>query len=390
VEACTLFEQAFGLTWNDTLELYLVNSSQHNTLLAQNANVTFTMGNLTAGASVNITLPYAAFDLNVSSPIVPNPTNYFPLKRAANSTQYTLGRTFFQEALVFWIHVDSSTDYISYVTADYDRRNFSVSQCNWQPDAQSNIVPILPPAQESSNSGSGSGSLGTPINKSITSSPPVGAIAGGVVGGVVVIIAIAILLWFFCIKPRRRRAEAAAAAAAASPEPQPRPRPEEEAFMKPELDSEEVRKAHEMEAHKNQWISEVDAEQARIYEMEGKKVIYEMDGKKGIWAVEADGTPIEIHEMPAREEVAHEMRGQRDSIEVAEPGRPRWSWEMTDARQHSATFRSPEGSTIAEESPNISSASPRSIAARISRRPIGDSPSDPSPQSARSPPPARR
>jgi len=101
VEACTLFEQAFGLTWNDTLELYLVNSSQHSTLLAQNANVTFTVGNLTAGANVNITLPYAAFDLNVSSPIVPNPTNYFPLKRAANSTQYTLGRTFFQEALVF-------------------------------------------------------------------------------------------------------------------------------------------------------------------------------------------------------------------------------------------------------------------------------------------------
>jgi hypothetical protein len=98
VQACTLFEKAFGLVWDADTELYLINSSHQGTLKAQNANITFTLGNLTAGANVNITLPYAAFDLTVSSPIVNTSTPYFPLKRATNSTQYTLGRTFFQEA----------------------------------------------------------------------------------------------------------------------------------------------------------------------------------------------------------------------------------------------------------------------------------------------------
>ena len=98
VEACSLFEKAFGLVWDNYTELYLLNSTHQAALRAQNANVTFTLGNLTAGANVNITLPYAAFDLTVSSPIVNTSTPYFPLKRAANSTQYTLGRTFFQEA----------------------------------------------------------------------------------------------------------------------------------------------------------------------------------------------------------------------------------------------------------------------------------------------------
>jgi hypothetical protein len=98
VEACTLFEKAFNLTWDEKTELYLLTADQHSALVAQNPNVTFTLGNLTAGVNVNITLPYAAFDLNVSFPIVTNSTSYFPLKRAANDTQYTLGRTFFQEA----------------------------------------------------------------------------------------------------------------------------------------------------------------------------------------------------------------------------------------------------------------------------------------------------
>jgi hypothetical protein len=98
VEACTLFEKAFNLTWNDESELYLLTAAQHSALVARNPSVTFTLGNLTAGASVNITLPYAAFDLNASFPLVANSTSYFPLKRAANDTQYTLGRTFFQEA----------------------------------------------------------------------------------------------------------------------------------------------------------------------------------------------------------------------------------------------------------------------------------------------------
>jgi hypothetical protein len=101
VEACDLFEDAFGLTYDSGVELYLVNDTQHAHLLSQDLSIIFTLGNLTAGAEVNISLPYAAFDLSVSYPIVANTTRYFPLKRAANATQYTLGRTFLQEAYAF-------------------------------------------------------------------------------------------------------------------------------------------------------------------------------------------------------------------------------------------------------------------------------------------------
>jgi hypothetical protein len=78
-EVCALFEQAFGLSYDNETELYLLNSSQHSALQAQNPNITFTLSNLNAGQSVDITLPYAAFDLAVSYPIVANVTRYFPL-----------------------------------------------------------------------------------------------------------------------------------------------------------------------------------------------------------------------------------------------------------------------------------------------------------------------
>jgi len=43
-------------------------------------------------------LPYAAFDLVADYPLVIDSSRYFPLMRAANESQYTLGRTFLQEA----------------------------------------------------------------------------------------------------------------------------------------------------------------------------------------------------------------------------------------------------------------------------------------------------
>ena len=98
LDVCLQFESAFGITWNGTVQAYLVNDTQHARLKAQNANVTFSLGNGQPDTMVNITLPYAAFDLNASYPLVNTPSRYFPLVRATNETQYTLGRTFFQEA----------------------------------------------------------------------------------------------------------------------------------------------------------------------------------------------------------------------------------------------------------------------------------------------------
>ena len=100
-DSCKAFEDAFGLEWNADKNLYPVTNDQHEKLISLNASVTFTLGNSAQGGqTVDITLPYKSFDLQLKWPIVTNTTQYFPLKRAINDTQYTLGRTFLQEAYV--------------------------------------------------------------------------------------------------------------------------------------------------------------------------------------------------------------------------------------------------------------------------------------------------
>ena len=96
LDACRQFEDSFGITWDNDVQAYLVNDTLHKSLQAQNATVTFTIGRPTS--SVNISLPYAAFDLIAEYPLVTNTTRYFPLVRATNESQYTLGRAFLQEA----------------------------------------------------------------------------------------------------------------------------------------------------------------------------------------------------------------------------------------------------------------------------------------------------
>jgi len=145
-----------------------------------------------SSTNVNITLPYAAFDLTASAPLVNSTTRYYPLKRAANSTQYLLGRTFLQEA---------------FLIADYERRNFSVSPCQWDTISKPDIITTFSPTY---NMTSVAGSPPPPSNNSTTKvsggSSDIGAIAGGVVGGVLVSVIIAGLVFFFCYwKPKRRQ-----------------------------------------------------------------------------------------------------------------------------------------------------------------------------------------
>ena len=100
--ACEQFEKAFGLIWNATYQTYFVDESLHQSLQAENSSVTFRIGNSESGGpTVDISLPYQSFDLTMNYPLVPSKLSgvgYFPLKRAANQSQYTLGRTFLQEA----------------------------------------------------------------------------------------------------------------------------------------------------------------------------------------------------------------------------------------------------------------------------------------------------
>jgi hypothetical protein len=199
-EACTLFETAFGLTWNDTVEMYLLNDSQHSALLSQNPSLTFRLG--TSPNTVNITLPYAAFNLNASWPIVPTTTPYFPLRRAVNDT-YILGRTFFQEA---------------YVIADYASKSLSVSQCEWDKPLVQNIVSILP-----------ANATSTPTPSGTPSRLSTGAIAGISVGGAAAGLVGIVLLYLCHFKPRRHR-QRAAELAANTPAEQ-----EQEQVLKPEM-----------------------------------------------------------------------------------------------------------------------------------------------------------
>ena len=101
IEACQAFEEAFGLKHDEESGLYPVDDDLHDALIAQNASITFTLGHLeTGGETIDITLPYDSFDLQATPPFVNKRTRYFPLRRADNATQYTLGRTFLQGASV--------------------------------------------------------------------------------------------------------------------------------------------------------------------------------------------------------------------------------------------------------------------------------------------------
>lgn len=127
LQVCQQFETAFGLSWDPSTTMYIVNDTIHQQLQNLNPSVTFTFGNASTNQSINITLPYAAFDLQASNPIYPNGTNYFPLRRATNATQYTIGRAFFQEA---------------YLLVDFEQGNFSISQALFPASSDTNIITI--------------------------------------------------------------------------------------------------------------------------------------------------------------------------------------------------------------------------------------------------------
>ncbi|KXS94498.1 hypothetical protein AC578_4504 [Pseudocercospora eumusae] len=190
VEACRAFELEFGLVFDNDTQLYLVNDTLHDSLLERDANVTFTLGQgFTGGPTVHITLPYAAFDLTAKAPFqgpdssraVSNDTNYFPLFRAQNDTQYTLGRAFMQEA---------------YISVDWESAVFNVSQVAWTENAEKQLVPITPRSQ---GTGAASGASGDD-DKSSGLMP--GAIAGIAVGAVAVIALLGILLMFYFRKKK--------------------------------------------------------------------------------------------------------------------------------------------------------------------------------------------
>lgn len=184
VESCVLFEKAFGLTYDTESELYLVPDNVHNALLVSNPNITITVAPYTqapgASASVDITLPYSAFDQTAKPPYqnINATSRYFPLRRALNETAYTLGRTFLQEA---------------FLTVDWERQNFSVAQCLWVSGAPAHIVAI----SSYNSTSNGNGTEGATGGASKMSPLGTGAIAGIAVGAVAIVLFSALIVLLY-------------------------------------------------------------------------------------------------------------------------------------------------------------------------------------------------
>lgn len=100
VDTCQKFESAFGLDYDPISNFYYVDDKLHDQLTKQIANITFALAVPEGdGSVVNITLPYASFDLDISRyhPEAKQVSRYFPLRQAHDESQYTLGRAVFQE-----------------------------------------------------------------------------------------------------------------------------------------------------------------------------------------------------------------------------------------------------------------------------------------------------
>lgn len=171
---CDRFAQAFGLKYDSSTGLYLVNSTNHAQLKQLNPSVTFTVGSQDSSSpNTNIVLPYAAFDLQAGIPLFNFSTNYFPLRVAANEKQQVLGRAFLQEA---------------YVSVDWERKHFTLGQAIHQ-NKTTDIVAVLPPPSDSNSS-----SLSTNV---------IIGIAAGACG--LIALAIGMITFFFLRRRRRRR-----------------------------------------------------------------------------------------------------------------------------------------------------------------------------------------
>jgi hypothetical protein len=266
IEVCKAFEETFGLKYDAKTELYLVDDDLHNSLLAQNPSITFTLGQkYSTDSTVQITLPYAAFDLTASPPYMglKQKSRYFPIRQGANSTQWILGRTFLQEA---------------YLTVDWERQNFSVSAVDWTFGNPPQLVPIVSPQYAVDTNPRKKKNL-------LSTAAIIGIALGG--GFVFALLMIAVGWWFWRRRHQQKlqaikaKYEAEVAAVAATKkttqdridEPPTSPIQESETgtgiFPKAELPAEPVL-VHEIGAGgKEKEPLEVDSNERQIYEMPG-------------------------------------------------------------------------------------------------------------------------
>ncbi|KAE8406208.1 aspartic peptidase domain-containing protein [Aspergillus pseudonomiae] len=131
------FGEALNLTYDDSLGFYTYgnDTSHRDELLAMNISITLSISDLPdSSQSVNITLPFQAFDHSLTYPyptLQPDTSlPYLPIRRATTNDEQRLGRVLFQEA---------------YLAVDYERVQFSLYQAKFDANlvaSHTDIVPI--------------------------------------------------------------------------------------------------------------------------------------------------------------------------------------------------------------------------------------------------------
>lgn len=206
-DVCESFAKHLNLTYDESLRLYTYGSdSQLGKLNNANISFTFTLADsVDSGHAVNITIPFDAFHQKLTYPYPNLPRSalksglsYFPLRKLTNSTHYTLGRAFLQEA---------------YLIVDYGRSNFSLSQARFEADAVSNTdIVSISGITDSRDGGTGAGGGGGGTNV-ILSQPSSGLNMGAKVGigigvGAAVLGVVAgVVATYLLFKVRRTKAE---------------------------------------------------------------------------------------------------------------------------------------------------------------------------------------
>ena len=193
---CDNMAKALNLTYNTTLDLYLLSDSQYNQFQEMNfLNLTFSLSSpdnndnfgdpLAVDGVVNVTLPLAAFtstlrypfkngDIKYGQSAVP----YLSVRKSLDNTT-TLGRSFLQE---------------TYLVTKYDEQKFSIHQAAFPHSGASAMD--LAPIQQPDNSPYPS--PGSKKSKGLTP----GQMAGIAVG-VIAAAAICLVGWFLFRRRRR-------------------------------------------------------------------------------------------------------------------------------------------------------------------------------------------
>jgi hypothetical protein len=165
---------------------------------------------------------------------------------------------------------------------DYDRQNFSVSQCKWVQDSKQDIIAILPRTNSTTNS-----TANVPLNPP-HKIPAYGTLSLAKNGDIIAAVAtgiclISLLVYFKIVKPHRRKREFDSIA---------------EENLKPELDSGSSKDKFGFSAEN------IETDGRPVYE-----AAEERSSDVGLVIAEADGRPFYRHEMDVNEEVAIEMTG---------------------------------------------------------------------------------